>query len=113
VRGLKVVKRSVGIPGIKTPEKTCNDKNCPFHGTLSVRGAILRGKVVSKKMSKTVVILHEYLYYDRKYRRYERRRRKIKAHLPDCIEVNVGDRVIIGECRPLAKSISFVVLGKE
>jgi len=105
--------RNVGIPGIKPPEKTCEDPNCPFHGKLPVRGILLEGTVVSTKMDNTVTVLHEYLHYVPKYMRYERRRKKIHAHLPPCIEVKVGDRVIIGECRPLSKTVAFVVLGKK
>ncbi|HID16112.1 MAG TPA: 30S ribosomal protein S17, partial [Candidatus Atribacteria bacterium] len=32
----------------------------------------------------------EYLYYDRKYKRYERRRSKIHAHNPPCINTKEG-----------------------
>ncbi|MEM4823352.1 MAG: 30S ribosomal protein S17, partial [Acidilobaceae archaeon] len=49
--------------------------------------------------------------YDSKYKRYERRRKKIHARLPPCIRVEIGEHVVIGECRPLAKTIKFVVLG--
>jgi small subunit ribosomal protein S17 len=34
------------------------------------------------------------------------------VRVPPCIEVRPGDTVIVGETRPLAKSVSFVVLGK-
>ncbi|RLE82674.1 MAG: 30S ribosomal protein S17 [Thermoprotei archaeon] len=105
--------RNIGIPGITPPEEECDDPNCPFHGRLSVRGLILEGVVVSTRMRNTVVIRHDYLHYDKKYKRYERRRKKIHAHLPPCIEVKEGDLVIIGECRPIAKTVSFVVLGKK
>lgn len=104
--------RNIGVPGIQPPKESCNDPLCPFHGKLSVRGIMLEGKVIRKKMSKTIVVSHEYLHYVRKYRRYEKRRKKIHAHLPPCIKVKEGDNVIIGECRPISKSVSFVVLGK-
>jgi small subunit ribosomal protein S17 len=45
--------------------------------------------------------------------RYERRRSKIHAYLPPCIDVKEGDVVQIAECRPLAKSVAFVVISKE
>jgi small subunit ribosomal protein S17 len=45
----------------KKPKKTCEDRNCPFHGTLSVRGRVLDGVVVSAKMDKTVIIERKYL----------------------------------------------------
>ena len=105
--------RDIGIKyeGLQRPEKTCNDPNCPWHGTISVRGQIIEGVVVRNRMTRTVTVVREYLKYAPKYMRYERRRGKYKAHLPPCIEVRPGDVVLIGETRPLAKSVSFVVLG--
>lgn len=103
--------RNVGIPGVKPPEKTCNDSKCPWHGGVRVRGLVLTGVVVKAKMKNTVVVEREYLYYDRKYKRYERRRSRIHAHNPPCINAQPGDIVVIGETRPLAKTVHFVVLG--
>jgi small subunit ribosomal protein S17 len=37
----------------------------------------------------------------------------VSAHVPPCIEVNDGDNVTIGECRPLSKTISFVVVASR
>ncbi len=103
---------NIGVP-VKPPEKKCNDPKCPFHGTLRVRGKLLTGVVVSDKMQRTVTVLREYLVYIPKYKRYERRRSKIHAHNPPCINAKKGDRVKIMECRKLAKSVSFVVIEKE
>ncbi|MEM2024836.1 MAG: 30S ribosomal protein S17 [Desulfurococcaceae archaeon] len=103
--------RNIGIPGIEPPEKACSDLKCPWHGHLKVRGITLRGVVVKKRMPRTVVVRHEYLYYVKKYMRYEMRKRNIRARLPPCIDVKEGDEVIIGETKPLAKTVSFVVLG--
>ncbi len=102
--------RNIGLPGVEPPEKECSDPNCPFHGTLSVRGIVLEGVVVSDKMDKTVVVEREYLHYVRKFRRYERRRSKIHAHNPPCINAKKGDRVLIAETRPISKTVSFVVV---
>ncbi|AAK41010.1 30S ribosomal protein S17 [Saccharolobus solfataricus] len=101
-----------GIPNITIPEKVCEDEDCPYHGSLRVRGITLEGVIVKYRGTKAAVIERQYLYYDSKYKRYERRRSRIHAHVPPCINVREGDKVIIGECRPLSKSISFVVLGK-
>jgi len=73
----------------------------------------MTGIVIKKKMAKTVVVEKKYQVYVRKFKRYERRRSRISAHLPPCVDVNLGDRVRIGECRPLSKTVSFVVLEKE
>jgi small subunit ribosomal protein S17 len=97
---------------LKKPKKTCDDRNCPFHGSLSVRGRVLEGLVVSDKMDKTVVVRRDYLNYVRKFKRYERRHSHIPAHNPPCINVKEGDRVKVAECRPLSKTVSFVVVEK-
>jgi len=101
----------IGI-GAKAPKKSCDDRNCPFHGELSVRRKFLDGKVVSAKMMKTVTVERDYLHYLAKYTRYEKRRSRILAHSPPCLEVHEGDRVKVAECRPISKEVSFVVVEK-
>ncbi|NYZ79981.1 30S ribosomal protein S17 [Candidatus Micrarchaeota archaeon] len=90
----------------------CADVNCPKHGTLRVRGAIIEGVIVSDKPKNTVIVQREYLNYVPKYERYERRRTKVNAHKPPCVDVKTGDRVRIGECRKVSKTKSFVVIEK-
>jgi len=97
---------------LKKPKKTCNDKNCPFHGSLPVRGNTLEGTVIRAKMDKTVVVLRNYMNYVRKLKRYERRHSHIPAHSPPCINAKEGDLVKIVECRPVSKTVSFVVVEK-
>jgi small subunit ribosomal protein S17 len=106
--------RDIGIGiDVRMPEKECDDNNCPFHGKLSVRGQIIEGVVLSDKAPKTVVVLRSYLKKIRKYERHEKRRSKIHAHNPPCINAKVGDVVKIAECRPLSKTKSFVVVEVE
>jgi len=95
---------------LKKPKKSCSDQNCPFHGTLSIRGRILNGIVISAKMDKTVVIRRDYQLYVPKFKRYERRHSHVSAHNPPCINVKEGEQVRIAECRPLSKTVSFVVV---
>ena len=95
---------------VKKPKKKWDDPNCPFHGNLRVRGQILEGVVASDKARRTVVVEREYYKYIPKYERYERRTSRIVAHNPDCIGAKVGDKVKIGECRPISKTKSFVVI---
>jgi small subunit ribosomal protein S17 len=60
------------------------------------------GIVVSNKMQKTVVVAVENLYEHGMYQKYIKRTSKFLAHneRPD---LNVGDRVVIEETRPLSK----------
>lgn len=91
----------------------CNDVKCPTHGNLKVRGRTFEGRV-TKKFPKRIVIEFERMIYSRKYERYFKSKTKIHARLPDCIanEINLGDLVQIGECRPLSKMIHFIVIKK-
>jgi small subunit ribosomal protein S17 len=96
----------------KKPKKECSDRNCPFHGRLSMRGRVSEGTVISSKMDKTVIVKRDYLHYIRKYLRYERKKSQIPCHNPPCINATEGDRVKIIECRPISKTVSFVVVEK-
>ena len=49
--------------------KKCDDKSCPFHGNISIRGKTLEGTITSLKMNKSAVVKREYLYYIPKYKR--------------------------------------------
>lgn len=95
------------------PKKECEDEKCPFHGNLSVRGQIFKGKVVSNKMKNTVVVNREYIRKDKKYKRFKVESSKISVHNPPCIDANVDDVVTIMETRPLSKTVHFVVVEKN
>ena len=97
---------------IKKPKKSCSDPQCPFHGSLSVRGRVVDGVVISAKMDKTTIIRRDYLNYLPKFKRYERRHSHIPAHNPPCLNAKEGDKVRIAECRPLSKTVSFVIVEK-
>lgn len=90
----------------------CNDSKCPSHGTLSTYGLEVKGKVVSNKAKKTIVVEREHLVYIPKYERYSKSRSKLHAHLPECIQVNVGEEVLLKQCRRLSKTKHWVVISK-
>jgi small subunit ribosomal protein S17 len=97
----------------KVVDALCQDRDCPFHGEISVRGRTFEGRVI-KKFPKRVVIEFERMIYVRKYERYAKSRTKLHARLSSCMEKNieVGDLIQIRECRPLSKIIHFVVIKK-
>ena len=124
-KGLRYV-RNVGL-GFKTPklalEGSYVDKKCPFTGNVSIRGRILKGMVISTKMTRTVVIRRDYLNWCGKYRivaasspfivadahlthtgRFEKRHKNMSVHGTLCFEnVKEGDIVTVGQCRPLRR----------
>ena len=95
---------------VQKPDATCEDENCPFHGTLSVRGQTIDGTVASTDMDKTVVVEREYDVTVPKYDRLMKRRSRVPAHAPPCLDLVEGDTVTIAECRPLSKTKSHVVV---
>ena len=91
------------------------DKKCPFTGDVSIRGRILTGKVVSTKMTRTLIIRRDYLHYIPKYSasflsnlkasvmtgfldRYEKRHKNLAAHVSPAFRVELGDMVTVGMC---------------
>jgi small subunit ribosomal protein S17 len=99
---------NIGLHAEK-PEGACQSSKCPWHGNVKIRGRIFKGKIVSVKALRTAIISWDYYNFIPKYERYERRRTRVAAHLPACINAKTGDTVRIGECRPLSKSKNFVV----
>jgi len=92
--------------------KTCLDKNCPVHGQISVRGKSIEGVVIRKKSSKTAVIQMKKIRYIRKYERYMKKTIKLPVHCPECMNIEIGDVVLVGETRKISKTKSFVILKK-
>merc|ERR1712107_712020 len=101
--------------GFKVPSESKNgnyvDKKCPFTGKVSIRGRVLTGVITNMKMNRTVVIGRDYLHYVKKYNRFEKRHKNMSVHLSPCFrDVQVGDSVTAGECRPLSKTVKFNTL---
>jgi small subunit ribosomal protein S17 len=101
--------KDIGLD-VRGPKESCDDRHCPFHGRLPVRGQVLEGTVVSLSMEKTAVVERTLLHFVPKYERYEKRRRRYLAHNPPCLKVPLGHRVRIAETRPLSKLVSFCIV---
>lgn len=78
----------------------------------------LEGKVVSAKMDKTITVQVERTFKHAKYGKYLRRRKRYHAHVPDGAvqgqagggpggKLNVGDRVVIMQSRPISKLVRW------
>ena len=90
----------------------CNDKNCPMHGSIKLRGRNFKGKIVSTKAHKSAIVEWTRLRFVTKYERYEKRKTRIQVHNPLCMDIKEGDLVEIQECRPLSKTKRFVITKK-
>ncbi len=78
----------------------------------STRGKTFVGVVVSAKANKTASVQWERRIFVKKYERYEKRRSKVAAHIPDHLEIKEGDTVRIAETRPISKTKHFVITEK-
>ena len=101
--------KNIGIQ-VKSPSRTCTNRLCPFCGSLSLRGKMISGTIVSHKAKNMVVVEREYSRFVSKYKRYERSQSRLHAFISDCMDASEGNKVKIAECRPLSKTISFAVV---
>jgi small subunit ribosomal protein S17 len=62
----------------------------------------LTGVVLSDQMDKTVVVIFNRLVLHPVYKKYIRKKKKVKAH-DEKNECHVGDKVLLIETRPLSK----------
>ncbi|WOV93040.1 MAG: 30S ribosomal protein S17 [Candidatus Nitrosoabyssus spongiisocia] len=102
--------KNIGLPVKTTGKIDPLDKNNPFNGTLPIRGKLFEGAVMSVKSKNTVTIQKDIPVYFDKFQRYGRSTSSIHAHVPSNLVVHEGDHVVAAECRPIAKSVSFVVV---
>lgn len=66
------------------------------------------GKVISNKMDKSIVVLGERKVKHPLYGKFVRRSTKYHAH-DEMNECNIGDTVMIQECKPLSKTKSWML----
>ncbi len=101
--------KNIGVK-VEEPKRECSDKNCPFHGELSIRGKLFEGKVTGNKAKQTITLQKDNAIYFTKFKRYARGKSTIHAHVPGCIDIESGDHVLTAECRPISKSVCYVVI---
>lgn len=81
------------------------DKN-----NLRTHGRIFTGRVISNVFHKTTTVEFPRQVYNSKYERFQKRRTRIKVHVPDDFEVKKGDLIKIIETRPISKTKNFVAV---
>ncbi|HDR53511.1 MAG TPA: 30S ribosomal protein S17 [archaeon] len=88
---------------------TCNDPKCPRHGGLKTRAKTLKATVVKALAERTAVVEWPRLRKAPKYDRFYRTSSKVSVHVPACMKVKAGDKVLIAETRKLSKTKAFVI----
>lgn len=72
----------------------------------------LTGTIVSNKMAKTVVVKVERIKEHPLYKRRYKVHKNYKAHTENSADFNLGEKVIIEECRPKSKEKTWEVIEK-
>ena len=103
--------KDIGLEIAKVKDN-CDDKHCPLHGDIRVRGRQFIGTVSKAASQKTAVVGWIRLAFIPKFQRYEKRRSKLQVHNPPCINAQIGEKVRIVECRPISKTKNFVIVEK-
>ncbi len=70
---------------------------------------VMEGRVVSNKADKTVTVLVERRVMHPLYKKFFKRSKKYLAH-DEANTCNIGDLVVIEECRPLSARKSWTVV---
>jgi small subunit ribosomal protein S17 len=81
--------------------------------TLGSRGRSFQGAVI-RKFDKRVTIEFERTVKIPKYERFMKKKTRIHARLPEHFkeEIQMGDLIKVQECRPISKTIHFIVIEK-
>ena len=79
---------------------------------ISVRGKLFEGQITKMKAKNTAHILIKKTKYIPKYERYLVTRKVYPVHVPDNMDVAVGDVVLCGETRKLSKTKSKIIIRK-
>jgi len=98
------------VLGVNAPNKNCTDKKCPFHGEISVKNEIFKGRIVKRDTNRSATIEWNRSFYLPKYERYEVRRSRMRVHNPPCIDAKIGEEVMAVRTRPLSKTKNHVIL---
>ncbi|GMX58398.1 MAG: 30S ribosomal protein S17 [Candidatus Microsyncoccus archaeolyticus] len=72
----------------------------------------LTGLIVSNKMDKTVVVKVERIKEHPIYKRRYKVHKKYKAHVEDSKDFEIGQKVMIEECKPISKDKKWIVIEK-
>ena len=97
----------------KKPKKTCDDRNCPFHGTLAVtRTCTGRHRSHMQRWIRPLSLTEN--SYNSHQNSYVTKDDTVTSHhtTHHASTLRKATDVKIAECRPVSKTVSFVVVEK-
>tara|TARA_Y100000310_G_C20688463_1_gene820651 strand:+ start:796 stop:1065 length:270 start_codon:yes stop_codon:yes gene_type:complete len=77
---------------------------------LKIHGRTFIGRVIKDVFHKTTTIEFPRQIYIPKYERFQKRRTRIKVHVPEKLSVKKGDMLKVIETRPISKTKNFLAV---
>jgi small subunit ribosomal protein S17 len=77
---------------------------------LRTHGRTFVGTVIKDVFHKTTTIEFPRQVYNSKYERFQKRRTRIKVHIPEEFKIKKGDVISVIETRPISKTKNFMIL---
>lgn len=90
-------------------KKDAKNKN---QSDFSIRGKLIEAKIIRMKSKKTAHVEIKTIKFIPKYERYLVKKSIFAVHIPDELNVNIGDTVLCGETRKLSKTKSMIIIKK-
>lgn len=99
------------VLGIKAPsDPGVYDKNCPFYGSIGVKGETFVGVLIKKDANHSATIQWKRFVAVPKYERSESRTSTMRVHNPLSVNAQIGDKVLVARTRPISKTKHHVIL---
>ena len=80
--------------------------------TFSIRGKLIEAKIIRMKSKLTASVEVKNTKFIPKYERYVLKKSHFSVHVPEGMDVAVGDVVLCGETRKISKTKSMIVIKK-
>jgi len=80
--------------------------------TYSIRGKLIEAKIIRLKSKLTAFVEVKNTKYIPKYERYILKKSTFAVHVPEGMDVVVGDIVLCGETRKISKTKSMIIIKK-
>jgi len=90
-------------------KKEIKVKNKP---TYSIRGKLIEAKIIRMKSKLTASVEVKNTKFIPKYERYILKKSHFSVHVPEGMDVVVGDIVLCGETRKISKTKSMIIIKK-
>jgi len=88
------------------------DTKIKVKNEFSIRGKLIEAKIIRMKSKKTAHVEIKTIKFIPKYERYLVKKSTFAVHVPEGMDVAVGNTVLCGETRKISKTKSMIIIKK-